>query len=390
MAFYINDQVLDFNTLKTADGSFYKGNDEIKGLLAGAWEEIEKKFFKKGIKVIFKTPGIRSGIGKGNQGYSYSRSVSYPTRKGKVRVTWADNQVNEGGQIKYTPVLKRMGLNHKTLILGPEDIEEILFMYLFNTHLISPKNPSGRTYLEDKEVDALKYEEAEKDAAVVSYWLFRKESPLYANEPMISTLCLAWGINPDNKSISYRKQLLAEAVKRCEKKKELEFNLSAFNKVCEKLKDGQDTTDIDIMALIQKCISGKVIKYEQDKLSWVLLGIEGNVLKTICKVPPQMVNSNRNVLKKHLMGSPDDVQTLRSAVSDESIPSRHDQCVLSAPLPDDVTLEYIENEMSWHDKKRIYKFLGHDPQGKNMDTIQPILIEYFVVQKRTIDFIVKK
>ncbi|MBU0946229.1 MAG: hypothetical protein KKE53_17465, partial [Proteobacteria bacterium] len=205
--FYVNHQVLDLNTIKLPNGEFYQGNDEIKSLLAGTWREIEEKFFHKGLKVVFKTPGIMSGQGKGNQGYAYPRSCFYPTKKGRIHIAWADNMVVENNRNIFTPILRKIGLNEKTLTLSEDNIEEILFMYLFNPNVISPKNPAGRTYIEDKEADALKYEETETSSAVLSYWLFRKESPFYSNESIVSTLCLAWGINPENKSITYRKQL---------------------------------------------------------------------------------------------------------------------------------------------------------------------------------------
>lgn len=389
---FINENALDLNTIKLPNGTYYSGADEIKLMFAGAWEEIDKKFFYKGQKVIFKTPGIKSGNGKGNQGYGMPRVVKYKTRKGMATIAWADDIIKENNKVRYSPILKRIGLNEKTLILGPEDIEQVLFMFLFNPEMNSVKNPLGSTFLEDKEAEAMKYAEKETQSAVVSYWLFREESPFYSNETRISTLCLAWGINPENKSIIYKKQLLAEAIKSSEKKNDPEFNLKAFNKICEKMKDGQDTKEIEVMALIHKCVLNNVIKFDKDKLAWVLLGPEGKSLKTICKVPPPMVNVSKNVIKKYLLTAPDDVQVLQAAADMDSLDMNSDFVELSVPLPDpeEMTEEFITGDsLSWHDKKALFKFLGNDTKHATKETIHPILIEYFVLNKRTVEFKVK-
>ena len=389
MAIYIQDQILDLNTIRLQDGTWYKGVDEVKQLLSNTWREVDERFFKKGLKVVFRTPSIRSGNGKGNQGYSYPRAVSYKTRKGKVKIAWADDKKEVDGQIVYSPILKRIGVDQKTMVLDENDIEEILFMLLFNPNVVTPQRPSGRTFLEDLEAEALKYEESETNAATLSYWLFRKESPFYADDKKLNVLCLAYGINPENKSTVYKKQLLAEAVKRAERKNELEYNLKAFNNMCEKLKDGQETREIEIMALIQKAINGRAIKFDPDKMAWVLLGIDGNFIKIICRVPPQLLATNKVVLKKHLMESRDDVQVLQSAVNEEPQPSKMDRALLQAPLPEEITEEYIESTMTWPDKKAIYKFIGYEPRNATAAQINPVLVDYFITQGKTIPFEVK-
>jgi len=387
--FYINHQPLDFVTLRPS-GNWYSGDDEIKKLLSNTWRELEQRFFAKNLPVVFKTPSIRSGQGKGSGGYSYPRVVSYKTkRSGMVIIAWADNQINEGGHITYKPLTRKIWINEKSLTLSENDIEEAIFMYLFNPNMRTEKNPAGITYLEDKEQEARQYEETEQSSAVISYWLYRKESPFYADEKTIGTLCLAWGINPEGRSITYRKQLLAEAIKKAERKNDLEFNLAAFNTHCEKLKDGDDT-DTEIMALIQKCIINRVIRFDEDKISWMLLGNEGQLLKTICKVPPQMISSAKQILKRHLVQHTDDIHTLESSLSDDATPSSVDECILSEPLPDIITDDHIVNKMSWIDRKAIYKYFGRSSRGKTADQIHPELIELLIVQKRPVKYRVVK
>ena len=98
------------------------------------------------------------------------------------------------------------------------------------------------------------------------------------------------------------------------------------------------------------------------------------------------------LLKNHLLSSPDDFYMLQAATGAEPEPSRLDRVLLSAPLPDDITEEYITSVMSWPDRKRLYMFIKNvtDISGVTKEVIHPVLIEYFVLQKRTVPFEVKE
>jgi hypothetical protein len=394
MAFYINHQILDFATLRNSQGEWVQTTDEVKRMIQGAWKELWERFWKLGQPVVFITPGIKTQGGKGNQGYAYPRVVSVKTKRGNMHVAWADDVQEEGGKKVYSPLSKGIRMNEKTLQLSETEMEEAIFMFLFNPSVIKPGRLGGKTFLQDLEAEAVKYAETETSAAVVSYWLFRPESPFFANITKLSAMCLAWGVNPDGKSIPYLKQQLAEAIKHFEKKGDKEYGLNAFNTVCEKLKDGQDTREFDTQALIQKAIIRRVIRFDKDKFEWVLLGLDGKTkVKTICKVPPQQEGTAKSILKRRLIESPDDYDMIVSsmATGDEEVELRGDKVRVSVALPDpdDMTEAFITTTLSWHDRKRLFKALGEDPQFKKDDEITPKLIEYFVIQKRTVPFEVK-
>jgi len=389
--YWINNQPLSWDTIKLQDGKWYSGPDEIKTLLANTWREIEQKFFHNGESVIFNTPGmLTAGRGKGNQGYAYPRVVRHRTKKGPATIAWADEKKeNKDGTITYSPISKVVSPDKRCMRLGEDDIEEIIWMILFNPFVVKPGNPTGRTFLEDKEADALKYAESETNSAVISYWLFREESPFYNSPQKLSTLCLAWGVNPEGKSITYMKQLLAEAVKKAEKRGELEFNLKAFNSVCEKIKDGQDTRTVDALALIQLCINKHVIRLDNETFRWTLLGLDGKtVIKTVCKIPPQSIGQAKGILKAHLIANPDDYSMLSAAANNEPMEGKNDRVILSAPMPspEEITEDYLTNDLSWAEKKRVYRLLGHEPRSATLEQIMPILIEYFIIQKKTVPF----
>lgn len=395
MAYYINGQILDFNTLRKPAGGWYDGDEEIKKIIAGAWQELHTKFWSKGLPAVFITPGIRSGGIKGNQGYSVPRSVAVKTKKGNITVAWAEEVKEENGRKVYMPVSERIRIEDRTLMLSETEIEKAIWMHAFNPARIGDGRIGGKTFLQDLEAEALKYAETETNAAVISYWLFRQESFLFTNEIKLSVLCLAYGINPDGKSLAYKKQLLAEAVKKAEKHSDPEFGLNAFNRMCEQMKDGQDTRLVDCQALVQKASNRRVIKFDEDKFEWQLLAEDGKTkVKTICKVNPQQKTNAKVILRQKLMESPDEYDMIAMALStDEEVSElRGDKVKVSTALldPADMSESFITGTLTWHDRKRLYQALGHDPRSKTDAEITPVLIEYFVLQRRTLPFYVVK
>lgn len=389
--YYINEQLVDLNSIKVTDPttrkvSYQYGNDEVKRMIANAWRELDERFWSKNEKVIFRTPGIRTaGSVKGNMGYAYPRAVSIKTNKGKVSVRWCEDVVEEEGKKVYKPAIHRIGQEQRVIYLGPDDVEEAIWMFLFNPHLVKPGNPVGRTFLDDKEADAAKYAETETKNSVVAYWLYYESSPLFNDEIKLDTIGLAWGVNTEGKSVQYKKQLIAEAVKAAEKRGNVEFNMKAFDEVCRKLADGQETRNVDTMALIQRCISRKVIRFDEDQFAWIILGEDGKTkMKTICKVQPAAVSQSRSILRQHLIGNPDDASILRSALSEEPVQSKYEKVPLSKPLPPpgEITEEYIRNEIPFNpDMKRLWNYFGYDYHEASKEKCIPVLVEKLVLNK---------
>lgn len=386
--YYINDQVLDLNSIKITDPAtgrvtYQYGTDQIKKLIANAWQELDERYFNKGEKLVFRTPGIRAaGSVKGNMGYSYPRSVSVKTNKGKVTVRWCEDVVEEEGRKVYKPVSRRIGQEQRTLHLSADDIEEAIWMYLFNPHIVKPGNPIGRTFLEDKEADAAKYAELETKNSVVAYWLYYESSPFYADEIRLDTIGLAWGENIEGKSIPYKKQKIAEAVKHGEKQGNPEYNMKAFDDVCRKMADGQDVRNVELMALIQRCIGRKVIRLDDQEFQWNIMAEDGRTkMKTICKVPPQAMTQARAILRQHLLANPDDANILRSALADEPMPSKFEKVTLekALPPPGEINEEFIRSEMSFNDMKKLWQYFGYDWHEATKVKCIPVLIEKLIL-----------
>jgi hypothetical protein len=371
-------------------------NDEIKKSISNCWQDVERRFFNKGESVIFRTPGIKSGLGKGNQGYAIPRVFSVRTSRGNKTMAWIDN-FREGtgldaGRVIYEPSHFNIQPKDKTMVLDEDSIETILFMLLYNPMMIKDGQPVGRTFMEDKEEEALKYEMAETKNAIIHYWLFTQGVGFYNDDVRVTTLCHAWGIpNTEKWGLPRKKQLLSEAIKKAESKNEVQYNMASFNETCQKLRDGSDTRDVEILALITKCINRKVIRYDEKEFRWNLLAVDGKPLKKLVTVPPQQTGMNRSVLKDYLVHHPEDVQQLFDSIADPGTDESSEEVVLlKYPLPDVITEEFVRDDMNYADMQRISKVFGKNALGATKEELIPFLIEKLVLQKIEIKWKLKE
>ena len=386
----INGNYLDLNTIKLADGTFYSGTDEVKTMIAECYREMEKRFFRKNEPVIFITPGIKSGNGEGNRGYGFARSAIVKTKKGAIPVTWYDTKSTENGRTKYGPVIEHV--RNRSISLYEHDIEKILFMSLFVKSVSVNGKLSAKTFLQDLEAQAVEFEMNEVQNAVVSYWLYTPESAFYDNFDKLATIARVYGIDPDGKSTVYLKQLIATEVRRAEKRGDQDLNMKAFRDYCERLNHNYDIRDIEAVNIMAKAIKRKLIHFDYDTFKWSIIDANYKPLKTICKVPPQFGANPKLFLKKHLAEAPDMLEMLQNGLETEPEPSKFDKVKVSVAFPDIVTEEFIMSELNVHDRRRLYNFIMNDPQGAKTKTpqeINPILLEYFVINKRTVPFEVK-
>jgi len=391
---------IPLDSIKLPDGGWYsddpKNTDELKLKIDSVYRMVWDKFLGKDEPVVFKTPGIKSGLGKGNLGYSFPRIVDIPTKAGRRRVAWCDTIEEEGGKKKYLPVRFQIGTSQKTMILGTEDIELILAMFLINQDLNTPQNLSGRTFLEDKEAEAEKFEIEESKGAIIHYWLFTKGIGFCSDEPRVNNLCLAWGIpNPQKLTLARKKQLLSEKIKESEKKNELNYNLAAFNEACKKMADGDDIRDIEILSAIQQCMDKKIIAYnDAPDFRWIMLDVSGKMLKTICKVQPPQSPQARTILKNYLINHPDEADEIIDLLGNPDEKAEN-VVKLYRPLPEVVTKEWLKDDLmgdmnGWVDAKNLFKYFGGNPSLAKKETLIPFLIQKMVDEGKRPPFVIRE
>ncbi len=389
--FYIikgkNAEVIELNSIKTSikPPKYYDGDNVIKKRLAEAWQMVDEKFLSKDEPVVFTTPTIMSGVGKGNQGYLAPRILDVKTNKGVVRVAWCDSIDESNGKLVYHPTHLDVNPSLKTMELGESDIEKILFMICFNPFVVTAGNPI--TKLVDKEKEAEQFQEKEESAGVINYWLFNNYSKLYNSEPLIETLCSVWGIAQAGKyTLARKKQMLAEAVRAADKRGDLEYNLKAFDTFCRKLEEGSDTKEVETLAIIQKCVDKKIIAYKgTPDFKWFLLGEDGKSLKTLCKVPPQEEKFNRKVLKVHLLRTSDDMEILEAALGMiKGADEEEKVLILRKVLPPEgeITAQFLENEIDRFDAMKLYWYFIGAPGTKSKAEMLPELIQLMVIEKK--------
>lgn len=391
--FDVNGTFLDLTQIKwhengSQHASYYDGPDEVKKMFAKVWREIDTRFLNHRKPVIFKTPSILTMGSAGKEGfrsrgYAFPRSckVKVPSR-GEVTVSWYDNKQTENGRTVYTPVVYKVLPEKKMMTLDASDIELILAMIIMNPHFARDGQP-GWTFLDDPEMDAIRYAEDETKNATVAYWLFRPESPLCKNEVMLSRLCLAWGINPDTMSPMLMKQKLSESVKNAEKRGDRDMDNAAFDRACQTITTGNDGTDLELSVVMNRALQLKIIRLNEEKFCYELLKEDRkSVAKVFCKIPPQSIDKARFYLKEHLRNHVDDFDLLETAVDVTPAVTKFDEIYLSRPLPEPeaITEDFIE-DIPWPDMRKLFSFFGEDIRGATKDRIKPFLVDKLVVNR---------
>jgi len=396
--FDVNGQYLDLATVKYLNkaGShyeYYDGPDEVKKLFATVWRDIDQRFLNQRKPVVYKTPSIITMGSAGKEG-SRSRGYAFPRSctvkiggRGNVRIDWYDTKKVENGATVYAPVTYKIRQENRTLFLDAADIELILAMEIMNPHL-SKGNRAGWTFLDDPEADARTYAEIETKNATVAYWLYRAESMFFDDADKLRTLALACGINPDTLSVYLMKQKISEAVKAGEKRGDTELNNTAFDRMCSAIKDGYDTDDVMLSATVHRAMQLGVLKLYPEEFCYKLLKDDRiTPAKTLCKVPPNMIDKAMIVLKEHLRSHRDDREYVEMSVDTTQPMNRLEEVVLDNPLPEpeDMTEERVA-DIEYADMRRLYAYFGESARATNKDKMIPLLVDKLVTQRTKVNW----
>jgi hypothetical protein len=119
-----------------------------------------------------------------------------------------------------------------------------------------------------------------------------------------------------------------------------------------------------------------------------MLSTDKSPLKVICKVAPNMTAQSRNVLKEYLLHSTDDEEQLIAMCDGVTIESVHDMIYLTAPLPEEITEDFINDDLNWADAIKIFRFLGG--KGKGKEIVNTYLIQKLVHEKVVITWKLKE
>jgi hypothetical protein len=385
MSFYKDGERIDLTTVRPYDGAgkeiIYQGPDLIKQMLHVAWKEVWKKYFRQGKPVVFHSPKVRSGQQDGGGGYNCPRNVAIQTSMGTANVVWADTAIEKDGSMTYLPT--RYDLETRELLRHENDIEEILFMICFNPHFAKDGklNDMKKTYLRDDVSDAEKTLGGLAESAGVIYLLTSSNSPIFNDEEVIDTLCLAWGVSkPETKEMGIKKLELLNAVTEFSKHNDKLWGYDAFEKAVKDF----DSPRIMNLALIQACYDRNGIKLNREQFRWELVGEAGQVQKILVKVPPQDIARAKDILLAHLMQTPGDVEILESLVGGIKLQKTAPK-ELGFEVPEDVTEVWL-TELGWHEINRLYRQVTKDINWKDVKKDQKVaqLKEFFITNKKTL------
>lgn len=238
--------------------------------MASKWQELFDKYGFNGT-VTFVRPHMKSGMGSGTMGGSYTRSVHINTPNGTKTVTWCDSALPQGnGMYNFLPKKFTHEPSQSLVLQMGKDIEQILWHLLFDPlrerkHTYPALDLAGKPhpkagkavdciYLLDPNDDAVEYLKNSTRSADMWFYLASAASPIAAKRDVINMLASAWGVfKPEDKSDAIVKQMLIQTIETAEATGDKErYGYEAFGRAVADMLSGEDTTMTETLALISK------------------------------------------------------------------------------------------------------------------------------------------
>lgn len=398
---FINNTQIDLALLKPGaptGGRNYRGGDEIMAMIATEWQRLVDRYGNGDAAITFIRPHIKSGYGTGSMGGSYQRSVIINTSTGTKTVTWCEVALQNGNNtydfrpktFAHTPEVGLTLFMHK-------NIEQILWHTLFDplrnrkysyplTDMAGKPHPkAGKQvpciYILDPDDDAASYIVNGAKSADLWYFLASPTSPIIGDRPKINLLASAWSVfKPEEKSDAIVRQMLIQAVELAEAKNDADYGYAAFSKAVNDILSGGDTTNTEIMALVNKATDRGIIKYYPSKMAWFLVTESGVEIKRLCTVPASKSEKSKEVLVGYLTNNDDDMALIQASVDAKPLVMKE---IRKFYIPQPPTKEFFQN-MKHPKQKAICSLVGIDHFGKTKIQLADDLIGYFIISGKTI------
>lgn len=399
--YFVNNVQLDLSVLSPylPEERQKRNPDEVESMIKSKWKELHDKYSRE--KLTFVCPAIKSGIGMGNMGGAFDRSVVIQTETGTKVIVWCDIAIPNGnGSFQFRPIKYKHTPETKSKTLDlQKDIEEILWLTLFDPYskqdfTFPAKDETGaphplagrkvkKVYLLDRNEEAEQFLTESSRDADMKFYLTSPRSPIIKNRELILTLASAWGvIKPENKTDAVVRMELMQAIDNNEKQHNDEWGYDGFcEKVSSMIESGVDEKT-ETMAFISMAVDRNIIKYSVQKLTWTLLNESGVEIKRICGVPPLEATKPKEVLCRHLMNNSEDMAIIQGSVDSKPLYKKQP---LRVYIPRNPTEAWFREDMEFPKMKTACNIIGYDPIGKKKSQLVEVLIDHFVTKKQWID-----
>ncbi len=376
MSIFLNEKdKLDINILRE-----YNGKDEVIQILSANYQDIQKRFFSKGLPVIFSHPNIKKGVNinqvkKTPQGdkvepatkaisqESLPWKVTIKTKTGDMPVRYCEvAEPQQFGGFKFSP--SHIDIITPRWTYFEQDIDKILVLMLTGHY------KQGIISIVDTNADATKLAEDRGRSGAVSFHIFTEGGDLYGDEGKLDKFCLGWGIGVKGKFENQKKIELADAIQRAEIKHDNDFGIDAFKSALRDL-----DPYLEIRSSIQDSLEKNLIRYESKKYNVVFAN--GEIL---LKIPIDKSNDWRKVLVEYISKNPDKLDILQN--SNENAPLHERRKI---ETPDVMTEEFIMEQSYPNLKILVAEITGlamREMKTMKMPELQEQLIKHYITDKK--------
>ena len=405
--YYLDETPINLSLLNpqsVTGGRKYSGQNtdggEILAKIALKWADLHEKY-KADEAITFIRPHMR-GSGGDARGGSYMRQVVLRTTNGTKTLTWCDQAMKTaGGALNFIPRRFKHDPNDPQIGLTlQDDIEKILWFCLFdglrersftypqkdNTGKPHPK--AGKTvpgiFILDKNDEAADFLKMGEKSVATWFYLTSQSSPIAGDREAVNFLSSVWGVTkPEAMSDLIARQTLIQAVESGEQKGDKQYGYVAFENAVKSYLSKDDTTNLEMLALINRAIDRGILKYMPSKLAWFLMTENGIEIKKMCQVNTTNANKEKDVMVQHLLSNDDDLTLIQGSVEAKPIIEKIGKKIY---IPEPLTLEYLKKAekdggMRFPHLKSICTICGIDSFGKNKDTLADLVYDKLVVQK---------
>jgi len=328
----------DKDRIEIAQLRDYTGADEYMKILAGYYQDVQSRFFSKGLPVIFAHPKIKKGnkIIQNQPALAQEdipwKSYVRTTKNGSeiLRYCLTNNPKPFGG-FDFLPTHCKVTAQRWSYT--EVDIDKILA--LMNTDHYK----KGIISIVDDEALNKKKAEGRGKSSLVNFHIFSEGGDLFNNEKKLNDFCQSWGISIKGKFPDQKKNELADCIELAEKNHHYEYGFDAFRSAIN-----DNDAYFEIRRDVQDSIDKGVIKF--DKTKYQVLMQNGEVL---LRIPIDRANNWKQVLYEYLAKNPDRLEVL--ATSNESAPTHE---LRKIEVEGDIDEKYITNA-SYPDLKILYK-----------------------------------
>jgi hypothetical protein len=211
------------------------------------------------------------------------------------------------------------------------------------------------------------------------FYISAPESPIANDRDALNFFASVWGVvKPEASSENIVKRALVQAIESAEQKKDKDYGYDAFSKAVRDYLEKNDTTDMEMIALINRATDRGILRWMPSKAAWFLVSETGVEIKRICHVTAMNIAKPKEALARHLLNEDEDLTLIQGSVEAKPIKEKVGKKIYipKDPTEDFFRLPKTQGGMPYAAMKSTCTILGIDSFGKDKAVLAELLIDY--------------